>query len=195
METYDALLNRWKLRGLSLIGRNLIVKSLCLSQITYPFQFVLPNDLVIKDYRAKTEQFIWHSQPKVKRCTTTASISKGGLKIIDIALYAQSIRLAWLSRYVSQPSVVGWRSYLDSLLEPYGGSFLLACNFDHKQLPLAFPSFYKQILTDWFSLPKKPGPPMYFENIAKIVIWNNRDFELMANLSFLSPGFLQESTI
>jgi len=175
VQTYDSLLNRWKLRGLTLIGRNLIVKTLCLSQLTYPLQFLVPPPSLLRSYRKSTERFIWNSLPKVKRVTTTASISDGGLKIIDIDFYIRSLRLAWLGRLVSDTPHYGWRAYFISLLEPFGGQLLLACDFDARFLPADLPTYYRQLLVEWFSLPRRPGPVVTANDVFTSVVWNNKN--------------------
>jgi hypothetical protein len=174
-ENYDALLNRWKLRGLSLIGKNLIVKSLCLSQITYPLQFILPTNKLLQSYKRSTELFIWGSRPKVKRVLTSAPICQGGLSIIDIELYIRSIRLAWLGRYLLDSESLGWRNYFTSILAPYGGPLLLACNFDIKYFPPNFPAYYKAVLKDYFLLPRSAGHIITSSDVAKQILWNNRE--------------------
>jgi hypothetical protein len=175
VDTYDCLLNRWKLRGLSLIGRNLVVKTLCLSQLTYPLQFLIPADSVLKSYQTTTDSFIWRSPPKVKRAVTSTSFSQGGLKIIDIKLYSASIRLAWLGRYLIDPWSPGWREYFSYLLRPFGGIFFLACDYDMKYFPAPFPFFYKTILNDWFKFPRKPGHLITARQLSQVIIWHNKD--------------------
>jgi hypothetical protein len=111
----------------------------------------------------------------VKRLTTVAPLSQGGLKTIDIGTYTASLRTAWLARFCIDPDAPGWRSYLHRLLRPYGGISFLACNYDMRYFPGHFPIFYKRALSDWFSLPKRPGPPSSVLQLAQIILWHNKD--------------------
>ncbi len=148
----------------------------CLSQLTDPFQFLLPPDSLLKSYQKSTSKFIWNSAPKVKNATTIAPFSQGGLKIIDIKSYASCLRIAWLARVrrVEDPDLPGWRQFLNSLLKPFEGVSFLACNYNMKFFPRRFPLFYKKALADWFSFTKKPGHPLSVSEFSQIIIWNNQ---------------------
>ena len=67
----QAILNQWKARNLSLCGKIVIIKSLCVSLFTYKM-LVLPAipERVVKHFEEMCQKFIWNSKKaKVKLST------------------------------------------------------------------------------------------------------------------------------
>ena len=67
--------------------------------------------------------------------------------------------------------------FLLHYLEPVGGKFILACNFDVNKLPINLPRYYKECLES-FSLcsaaTQKYDLELTHEEIYNSVIWNNK---------------------
>ena len=80
-----------------------------------------------------------------------------------------SLRLAWLTRIYSLGRIP-WKAFLDYLLEDYGGTFFVSCNYNTRDYNINS-LFYSELLQWWddfrnafFTL------PLTAENI----IWNNK---------------------
>ena len=95
----DKLIQSWKYRFLTPIGRACIAKTLLLSKINH-LAFVLPNlsKKIIKLIEDKVYKFIWKGMDKVARMDAKEKWSKGGLKLPDISMSWQSFKFSWLRR-------------------------------------------------------------------------------------------------
>ena len=93
-------LEQWKRRNLSPIGKICIVKSLILSKLVHIF-IALPNPSVqcIKNLERMLFYFIWgHKNDKIKRTKLVQPYSEGGLKMVHVDSFINSMKLTWLRR-------------------------------------------------------------------------------------------------
>ena len=95
--TLKKVLNQWKSRNLTLIGRICIVKTLAIAKLVYntsvltvPANFAEKvNDICFK--------FIWNFKPdKIKRHTIIGPVDKGGLNMLDFNMVVKSLKTAWV---------------------------------------------------------------------------------------------------
>ena len=79
------------------------------------------------------------------------------------------MRLAWLGRIYS-PGRIPWKAFLDYLLENYGGTFFVSCNYNMRDYNINS-SFYRELLQWWDDFRNA------FSSLpltAKNMIWNNK---------------------
>ena len=88
------LLNIWKKRWLSLVGKIQVFKSLIASKPVYVATMKsLPQDVLDELHRMQKE-FIWQGKrAKIKHSTMIGSYEKGGLKDVDLESKFQSLRI------------------------------------------------------------------------------------------------------
>jgi hypothetical protein len=89
------ILNIWSQRGLTPIGKVVVIKSLAISQLTYLLS-VLPNppDNFLKRFEKLFLNFIWSGkQDKINRSTMYNKIEEGGLNMTNIFLFKDSIKI------------------------------------------------------------------------------------------------------
>ena len=55
--------------------------------------------------------------------------------MIDFETMVKSLRLTWLKRIFGETDGA-WKSYINQILEQYGGFFLFHCNYDVKDIPI-----------------------------------------------------------
>ena len=65
-----------------------------------------------------------------------------------------------------------WKAFLNEILIPVGGKFILHCNFVTSKLSIYLPSFYKQCFDAWSEVNAKT--PSLLHEIANEVISNNK---------------------
>ena len=103
------LVESWKKRNLTLIGKILIVKALILPNLTY----IVTNTVIDKEslqiFKNIIYKFIWNGKKdKIKRSTLVKEYTEGGLKMIDIDSYIKSIHLKWIKKnYSKQKKLIG----------------------------------------------------------------------------------------
>ena len=93
----------WGKRNLSILGKNLIIKSLILPLFTFLASVCLVPDIYHKEIEKKCFKFIWNGKPdKVKRNLIINSYERGGLQMMDIKSYFIALKATWVSRLVTE---------------------------------------------------------------------------------------------
>ena len=94
----EAVLTNWKKRGLSLMGKVLIINSLIATMFTYKMT-VLPKmpDSLIKKLGKKFNEFIWdYKRPKIALGTLKLNKEDGGPGLCDLKFKDSSLKLSWI---------------------------------------------------------------------------------------------------
>ena len=77
-------INRWSLRGLSLFGKVLIIRSLLLPKLVYIFSILSPPSEFISLIQTIIYKFLWKGPDEIARRATINSSDYGGLNITDL---------------------------------------------------------------------------------------------------------------
>ena len=86
------------MRGLSMIGRNLIVKTLLASQLTYITTAITIPDDVVRKINNMFVKFIWNRGEAVKRNTAIADFDMGGIKMFHVNSFFNSLKMSWIKK-------------------------------------------------------------------------------------------------
>ena len=116
---------------------------------------------------------MWKGPDKVTRLSVINSLKNGGLNLTDLETQIKALRLSWIPR-VFDERVGPWKSYLAFHLKKYGGSLLLKCDYDVRDLNLRLNGFYQQLLSWWADFRNAFSDINY----AQYVIWNNKDIRV-----------------
>ena len=84
LKSIKKVLNMWKWRGLTLIGRIQIVKSFAIPKIMSKASLIPVSSELIKEVNKELYSFIWKGKDKVKRSALINDIEDGGLKMLDL---------------------------------------------------------------------------------------------------------------
>ena len=166
-------INLWSLRGLSLFGKVTIVKSFLIPKLLYVSTILETPQEIIKQMERMLYKFLWKGPDKVTRLSVINSLKNGGLNLTDLETQIKALRLSWIPRVLDE-RVGPWKSYFVFHLEKYGGSLLLKCNYDVRDLNLRLNSFYQQLLSWWADFRNAFADINY----AQYVIWNNKDIRI-----------------
>ncbi|PJE77669.1 hypothetical protein CI610_03402 [invertebrate metagenome] len=125
-----SLIRSWNRRILTPIGRINIIKSILVSQFNHLF-ISLPNP----DYRFISKlntiffEFLWNSKvDKVKRDVIVQDYINGGLKMINIKAFIDSLKLGWIRRLFSSTSK--WQAIIKTYVNT---DMLIQCGSDYLQ--------------------------------------------------------------
>lgn len=94
------LVERWRRRGLTLIGKITLIKSLFMSRLVYVLTS-LPNPKpeTVQEIQNIFWKFLWDGKPdKIKRSTLLQSYGSDGLNMISVKHFIQSLKISWLQR-------------------------------------------------------------------------------------------------
>ena len=175
LKKLEVCLNIWKQRNLTIYGKNLLCKSLGISQLIYSSTMSCMPGKIAKQCQQKISDFIWHGKPpKVKWETLIASLEKGGIKAPDMSIYNKALKLSWIPRFLDGLQNP-WKVIPEFILQKVGGfRFLLKCNYDTALLNLSnLPSFYFDILYCWAELKCLYNNDITNNNNEQI-LWNNK---------------------
>ena len=179
LKKVESLLNMWKQRSLSLIGKILILKSLALPKLTMSFTLLpVKNDIIIKIKRLFFN-FIWKSKDRIKRNTLIGSYQDGGLQMIDVELYEKSLKASYVRKiFGSKPTINPiCQYYLNRICKI--NLILLHGTFDTKCLKILenIPIFYKEMLCSFSQcLQRNNIMTMNAIQFLNEQIWFNRTF-------------------
>ena len=89
--------------------------------------------------------FLWKGPDKLTRLSVITSLKNGGLNLTDLETQIKALRLSWIPRVLDE-RVGPWKSYFEFHSKKYGGSLLLKCDYDVRDLNLRLNGFYQLLL-------------------------------------------------
>ena len=113
--------------------------------MTYVFSVLPTPQEFIKQLNTIIYNFLWNGPDKIARLAAVNDIKFEGLRLTDTETSIISLRLAWLARIYS-PGRIPWKAFLDNLLENYGGTFFVSCNYNDMRDYNINSSFYSELL-------------------------------------------------
>ena len=151
IQIMSKVLDPWKGRTLTIMGKILIINSLLASQTVYKFMVLnLPTDNVIKKMKQIITTFLWDGKKaKIAYDTLIKSKSQGGLALVDLKCKAEALKITWIHRAMNKEST--WTHVADELL-PFPFKQFVECNIhikDLKQIEINTNCFLYSLLLAW----------------------------------------------
>ena len=174
LDKIQKVINIWNMRGLSLFGRVTIVKTFLIPKFLYVSSIIQTPMEIIKRMERMIFKFLWKGPDKVTRSSVINSVENGGLNLTDIETQIKALRLSWIPRILDSTKIGPWKSYFNHYLKPYGGTFLLKCNYELKDLTSSLSGFYSDLLFWWEEFRNTFSD----FNPAQRIIWNNKDIRI-----------------
>lgn len=134
---------------------------------------------------------------KIKRNIMINDYSEGGLKLIDIASFNQSLKATWIKKYLNKENCGSWKSFFDSELDKYRGEVTLTGNLnikDSRNIIKVSDPFFKEILEIWSlpswynSLKRVENRPVFYKD------WFLKGITKVEHLMDNSEKFLSHTT-
>ena len=117
-------IDQWKRRHVTSIGRITVVKSLIMSKLVH-LLIALPNPplKLIKEMEQMFFHFVWGGKrDPLKRNMITQKYENGGLCMIDVTAFINSMKLSWLRKLIFSQSL--WAQLIDLEI---GGAQKILC--------------------------------------------------------------------
>ena len=151
-----ASLSCWELRRLSLLGKITVLKSLIVSQLTYILSPLPTNHCAVDEVNTLFFKFLWNGKgDKIKRDVMISEYEDGGLKMIDIRLFTQALKLNWVKKYLDTGNHAKWKLFFNLQLRDLGGGTIFKGNLHKKDLLAYFKVsdvFLQEILQTWSNI-------------------------------------------
>ena len=75
--------------------------------------------------------FVWDSKPdKISRKQLKRNYEEGGLKMIDLNCYINSLKCTWIKRIFDHNNKGQWKYIYTQMLGRYGGKLLFECELN-----------------------------------------------------------------
>ena len=102
LEKLHNIINFWKRRNLTPLGKITVVKSLLLPLFTHLFVALpSPGEKVLKQINSLFSNFIWDGPAKIKQTIAIKSYDDGGVAMTDIYAFEKTMKMTWLRKIVS----------------------------------------------------------------------------------------------
>ena len=153
MKQFEGTLNAWSARNLTLYGRVVVLKSLALSKLVHLFTS-LPNppEHVIKQMQKRCFEFIWaNKRDKIKRSSMYNTFDQGGLKVPNILLFIQSLKINWIKRLMRSGGKQ-WKTIFASMCEEIGGCYMWQITNLNPSFLLKLSPFWRDVYLAWQNL-------------------------------------------
>ena len=88
-------------RKLTLLGKIAVIKSLAVSQAVYVLSSLPTPRGALKEINSSLYEFLWDNKGDKKRTEIVNDYDKGGLKMIDIQSFNESLKLKWVQGHLN----------------------------------------------------------------------------------------------
>ena len=173
IESVKELLNKWKKRFLTPLGKIAVIKALALPKFNHLFASLpTPTQDKIKTINNLFYSFIWDDKPdKINRNRMTKSFQKGGLNMIDIEKFIYALKSTWVKRLWNNDGAQ-WTKILDYRVLSRDKLVLLGPSW-HKTLNSKVTNpFWKDILLSWSKI-NENIPLKTFQDFITDSFWYN----------------------
>lgn len=174
LDSIKKIINLWKSRNLSLLGKIQIVKTFLISKLQYYISVECLREDTIKVLNKIILNFIWNGHnDKVKRTVLVQDIENGGLNAPHLESIILTTRIMWLKRYFWGEDSF-WKRLFEYNMSLINDNFylLLYCNYDcHSYKHKLEDKFYIDILHAWNILQAESRASEY---LGEQFIWLQR---------------------
>ena len=168
----------WSKRILTPLGRITVIKSLALSKMNHLIiSLPKPSARLIREIQNMFYNYLWNGGPdKVKRSIIIQNYEKGGLKMIDLDSFFNSLRLTWLLRLLTTKS-----KYFTCTLDRYsvikdcitfGSQFIT-----ERKLNNVSNKFWNDILRTYKTFIDLVTP-QNFNDLMGVMLWRNKNIKV-----------------
>ena len=126
----------------------------------------------MKEINTLLFKFLWDNKPdKLKRTQVTLPTSKGGLNMINIEQFIESIKITWLRRLIKSENSPIIKNF-NTTIFPLTNLINLGYQYIEMQIPNIRNKFWSDTLTSWINMCKMVKPYNYFE-LYTLRLWYN----------------------
>ena len=178
------IINQWKLRKLTPIGRITVIKTLIIPKLNHLI-LTLPNPSndFLKILENEIYQFLWLGKVrKVRKNTIVQDYYHGGLKMVDYPSFITSLKATWIKRLIYTETK--WIKLLESTMEiSINTIWQRGRDYLYSLLKRPINIFWKEVFTSWLQIDEKTplNETQYFHEH----IWHNPQITIDSNVIFL----------
>ena len=186
LDEFKTCLKQWQHRKLTLLGKVTVIKTYALPKLIYPLTVLrTPDQKTIKQINDIMYDFLWDKKPaKIKRDTIIQQYEDGGLKMVEIEKFINSLKCSWIKRIHELGNDNPLKRIYYNKLNKHGGNLIFESNLTEKDAKCLFNKsiFLQDIIIAWQKVAHEDLKPIK----PNTVIWNNSNIR-----SGNSPLFYQ----
>ena len=172
VEKMNNVLNTWYNRNLTLMGKTLVINTLCESLFVYKLSVTVDVDEEVKKSINKAiDEYLWKGKrARIAKNTLQASKSKGGVRLFDIERKQMALKINWIPKICND--VFFNYCFFDATGLPEL-PYIFECNLSVKDCAkmLKGINFWSQTILHWCKF--HYFQPKDLETILDQVIWLN----------------------
>ena len=142
------LLNWWKQRDLTIMGKIQLLKLFVFSKFIYVASLTPVPRWVYEDLDQLTFRFLWGGRNKINKSTMYLDYNLGGLKMMKFHLVIKAQRVMWIKRLLDD-NEMKWKQYFKYATKHLGGRLIFSCDYLLGLLKVTLPQFYVNLLEIW----------------------------------------------
>ena len=155
---YEGLVNSikktlsfWKMRGLKLKGKVIVVNGLVISKFVYVMNVLDVPVKVSKEVERMVSEFLWGGKGvRIAREILENDYKCGGLKLVNLEVKKRALRVKMMLRYLKNPKNHVWKIFLKEAIHRCGGCGESGVFIQMKRGMLGDVSeFHKEMLVAW----------------------------------------------
>ena len=190
IKQFETCLKQWQHRKLTLMGKITVIKTFALPKLIFALSArPNPSNVTINHVEKIVYAFIWDHKPeKIKRNTLIQKNEAGGIKMVDIRKFIQSLKITWIKRLLDPNSNSLLQKIYLNRVNNFGVDLYFECDIHEKDIHANFKDngFLTDILITWSKLNKK-HEAVYYSNE---ILWNNSNIKA-GNRTLLYKNWLQ----
>ena len=110
------LLNTWRRRNFTWIGKITVLNTLCISSLNYALTTVETPEWFIRQIKDLFETFLWNNKPaRIKNRVMYTYYDNGGLRMVNIDLYSIAQKNNWVKLLLNNKETVPY-AYINMFL-------------------------------------------------------------------------------
>ena len=138
------LIKLWKRRCLTPLGKITVIKTLLLPILNHLLISIPnPNDQILKELNSIFFEFLWEGPAKIKQTVVIKQYCEGGLRMINLKAFMNSMKLTWLRRITTTDSP--WQSIIKGTINFYE-VFSFGASYIESLLPKIKNKFWTDVL-------------------------------------------------
>ena len=201
----EKILNGWKQRNLTLLGKSMLIDSLSTSLFTYNCQIDSPPADFLNIVEKLHKSFLWQGVSKIAHRTIIAPYKQGGIRYRDLKTYLPALNLKFIQNLFNKDMATHLILPNHWIKKLFG---LPTSTDEHNHFYTYFQSKF-DILICFFKLPrmnKYRGHPFYYgilksyenlagcydvslETIVSTPIWFNKYLKTQFDVEISKAGF------
>ena len=175
-----SLLLQWSKRVLTPYGKIIVIKTLAMAKINHLLMSLpSPSEEVILDLERYFFNFLWNNGPdKIKRTVSVKNYRDGGLKMLKVKPFIESLKISWLRRIISGDKK--WKNLILHLVPDLTNFVNYGTDFILQRLRYITNPFWKEVFKSWIGFQKKVEIRTWNDFLAE-PIWDNPKVKVGGN--------------